>query len=104
MSDNTIGGNPDSTADGGGGVRTGPNASTLDSTVNFNFAANGTDDVVLRFAPLSGQLGLAPAVHNQLWGINGFILEQRTVPEPTTLLLLGLGLAGLGFGRRGARQ
>jgi hypothetical protein len=100
MSDGTDSGNPDSAADGSGGPRTGPDALTLDSTVNSSFTANGTDDVVLRFTPLSGQLGPAPAVHNQLWGINGFILEQRTVPEPTTILLLGIGLAGLGFARR----
>ncbi|MEE2734557.1 MAG: choice-of-anchor J domain-containing protein [Verrucomicrobiota bacterium] len=73
MSDSTPGGNPDSATDGAGGTRTGPDASTLNSTATFQIDANGTDDVVLRFAPLSGVLG--SAVHNQIWAINGFQLS-----------------------------
>ncbi len=73
MSDSTPGGNPDSATDGAGGTRTGPNATTLDSTATFQIDASGTDDVVLRFAPLSGVLG--NAVHNQIWAINGFQLS-----------------------------
>lgn len=73
MSDSSPGGSPDSATNGAGGTRTGPDASTLDSTATFQIDATGTNDVVLRFAPLSGALG--NAVHNQLWGINGFILS-----------------------------
>ena len=72
MSDSTSGGNPDSANNGAGGTRTGPDATTLDSTATFQIDANGTNDVVLRFAPLSGALG--SAVHTQIWGINGFQL------------------------------
>lgn len=72
MSDSSAGGNPDSEFDGGGGLRLGPDAGTLDSNATFQIEANGTDDVVLRFAPLSGVLG--SAVHNQIWGINGLRL------------------------------
>ncbi len=72
MSDSTPGGNPDSAGNGAGGTRLGPDATTLDSTATFQIDANGTNDVVLRFAPLSGALG--SAVHNQIWGINGFQL------------------------------
>jgi len=73
MSDSTPGGNPDSATDGAGGTRTGPDATTLNSTATFQIDASGTDEVVLRFAPLSGVLG--SAVHNQIWGINGFQLS-----------------------------
>jgi hypothetical protein len=71
MSDSTAGGNPDSAADGGGGVQVGPDALTLSSTANFEIEASG-EDIVLRFTPFSGVLG--NAVHNQIWGINGFQL------------------------------
>ena len=73
MSDSSPGGSPDSGNDGGGGVQVGPDAESLTSTVNFSIEATGVDEVVIRFAPLSGALG--NAVHNQLWGINGFELS-----------------------------
>ena len=94
MSDGTAGGSPSSTADGAPfGLQTGLFLDPLPSTVNFNFTANGVDDVVARFAPLSGTLG--NAVHNQLWGINGL----RLVPEPSTGVL-GLFGAALLLRRR----
>ncbi len=73
MSDSTPAGSPDSATNGAGGTRTGPDAGTLDSTATFQIDATGANDVVLRFAPLSGALG--NAVHNQIWGINGFKLS-----------------------------
>ncbi|HAO97143.1 MAG TPA: hypothetical protein DCQ96_13870, partial [Verrucomicrobiales bacterium] len=54
MSDSTPGGSPDSSTDGGGGVLVGPDADSLASTVNFTIEATGVDEVVIRFAPLSG--------------------------------------------------
>ena len=45
----------------------------LSSTVNFNFAADGTNAVVLRFAPLGP--ALIP-VHQAFFGINGFELDE----------------------------
>lgn len=97
MTDSTAGGNPDSALDGSYGIVTGPDAYSLASTYITSFTANGTDDVVLRFAPYSGVLlneSGAPAVHNQIWGMNGFVVT----PEPTTILLLGLG--GFAVARR----
>lgn len=70
MSDSSPGGNPDSAIDGGGGVQAGPDVKALSSTANFLLESNGVDEVVLRFAPLSGVLG--NAVHNQFFLINGF--------------------------------
>jgi hypothetical protein len=79
---------------------TGPNVAggdpaDLSSTQNLTFAANGTDDVVLRFAPL----GDGP-VHKMFFGINGFELDQQVVPEPSSSLLGLLGAVLLGFRRR----
>lgn len=84
MTDGTEGGDPDS-----GAIESGPDAFSLPSSYNTVFTANGTNDVVMRFAPYSGV-----AVHRQIWGMNGFVVT----PEPTTIILLGLG--GLALRRR----
>jgi len=67
MTDSTPGGTPDSLA-----TEVGPDAYTLSSTYTTSFTANGTDDVVMRFAPYSGI-----AVHRQIWGMNGVTLESQ---------------------------
>ena len=57
----------------------GPDVYTLPSTYTTSFNANGTDDVVMRFAPYSGD-----GVHRQIWGMNGFVLElgKANTPDP----------------------
>ena len=65
MTDGSLGGTPDS-----GATESGPDPFLLSSAYRTTFIANGTDDVIMRFAPYSGI-----AVHRQIWGINGFILE-----------------------------
>lgn len=72
----------------GSGVNVpGGDPADLSSTMTLNFDANGTDDVVLRYAPLGNG-----DVHRMFFAINGFELNQ--VPEPSTGLF---GLLGLGF-------
>lgn len=76
----------------------GGNPADLSSTQNLAFSANGTDDVVLRFAPLGPT---SNAVHQMFFGINGFQLDQvNAVPEPSTGLLSLLGAALLFHRRR----
>jgi len=101
MSDSTPGGNPDSAAVAAGtyngvGFTLDAATSTLPSTPNFFFDADGTSGVVLRFTPDAGSYD--SAVHNQLWGLNGFILER--VPEPSRALLLAFGGLALVARRR----
>ncbi len=88
MSDSTEAGNPDSALDGFPGPQVGPDANSLMSTYAMSFTADGASDVVLRFAPYSNT-----AVHRQIWGINGFALQQ--IPEPSTMIL---ALTGALFG------
>ncbi len=79
MSDSTPGGNPDSATDGSPGLVTNlTEMETAGSIYRASFTADGSNDVVLRYAPYSGQL--ASAVHNQIWGINGF---QLNTVEPS---------------------
>lgn len=87
MSDSTPGGSPDSATNGSPGLVTDfAGMAAAGSIYNASFDANGSDDVVLQFAPFSG--GIAPSVHNQIWGINGF--ELQAVPEPASFSLLAL--------------
>ena len=72
MTDSTPGGQPDS-----GATETGPDAYSLPSTYSASFNANGTDDVVLRFAPYADAAG----VHRQIWGMNGFELEAVSADQ-----------------------
>lgn len=88
MSDSTPGGNPDSATDGSPGLVTDlEGMAAAGSIYTTSFAANGTDDVVFQFAPYSGVI--ADAVHNQIWGINGF--QLAAVPEPNALPLAVFG-------------
>ena len=84
MADGADGGNPDSALDGFPGPEFGPDADSLMSTYTTSFNADGANDVVFRFAPYSNT-----AVHRQIWGINGFALQQ--VPEPSTVMLALVG-------------
>lgn len=98
MSNSSPGGNPNAETDGSPGLVVDfagmTNAGSIYETV---FDANGSNDVVLQFAPYSGVLG--DAVHNQIFGINGF--QLAVVPEPTSGILLAIGgLLILGFRRR----
>ena len=74
MTDSTEGGTPDS-----GATEVGPDANTLSSTYRISFSADGVNDVVLRFAPYS-----EGAVHRQIWGMNGFVLELVLPVDPGT--------------------
>jgi len=67
MTDGTTGGTPDS-----GAPVSGPDAYSLASTYRTSFIADGTNDVVMRFAPYANSTG----VHRQIWGMNGFELKQ----------------------------
>ena len=97
MSDSSAGGNPDSEANGSPGLVTDFAGLTAAGGVyDAVFTADGSSDVVLQFAPYAGSLG--DAVHNQLWGINGFQLAP--VPEPASASMIMLGLVGLLAGRR----
>ncbi len=64
----------------------------------FDLAAagwNGTDDIILT----DFWIGRGAISHVAIWGVPG-----RSVPEPGTLGLLGLGLAGIAAGMRRRRK
>lgn len=86
--DGTAAGNPDS----GATVSDFAGMAAAGSIYTTSFTANGTDDVTIRFAPYA-----QTAVHRQIFGVNGFQLEQ--IPEPSTGLLSLLSVAMI-FRRR----
>lgn len=59
---------------------------------------NGLENVAVDFLRV-GQNGLDEDVQ-QIVFFNNLVLSQVSVPEPSTIILMGLGLAGLGLTRR----
>ena len=87
MSDSTPGGSPNSATNGSAGpVTSFAGMVAAGSIYDTSFTSDGSD-VVFEFAPYAGTFG--NAVHNQIWGINGFQLTQ--VPEPSSSFLALLG-------------
>ena len=92
MTSSSTGGNPAATV-----LYTSGDPAALPSALTTSFSANGSDDVVLRFAPFAD--GVDPvAVHKQFFAMNGFEVTQ--VPEPSSVCMLLASLAGLGLLRK----
>ena len=89
MSSSSTGGNP---------VNDGRITEGMVSTVDTTFDANGSDDVVFRFAPYADGVD-ASAVHKQIFGING--AQISVVPEPgAAILAIPALLLLMGISRR----
>ncbi len=67
-------------------------------TLYLGFSGGGFDEIRARDGVSTG-LTLQDGSNNA-FTIDSIELASGSVPEPTTLLLLGIGLAGLGFTRR----
>lgn len=85
MTDSTAGGNPASAQTYTGSGNQDP--ATLPSTINFDFAAQSGQDVLIRYTPYSSSAG----AHVQLFGINAFELRSQMPPSAPSDLSLNAG-------------
>lgn len=73
----------------------------VDSVYNLSFTFDHTaSSVVFNFSAS----GLSPGIADESWGLDNVRVESAVVPEPGSLVLLGLGALGLAGCARGQRR
>lgn len=87
------------------GVLTGSISGTASSAVVTWATPNAVSIGTVQYSVLNNPLGLVPpSVNGGVTSVQALITDSGAVPEPSTMILMGAGLAGLGWMRRRSSQ